>query len=118
MTSIHELEPPPGWRPRFRVRAYGAAVLMVVLALLANVAGAAEMTAPGVGEKLAGSTFVLTGVAFAIGVVAIGRRGLRTAARGVDLATSDDGPPALRIRQPRLLGTAAAVQRLRAARFR
>jgi hypothetical protein len=67
------------------------------------------MTAPGVGEKLAGSAFVLTGVAFAIGVVVIGRRGLRTTARGADLATSDGGTPVLRIRQPLLLHAAAVL---------
>jgi len=110
VSSVHELELPPGWDAPSRLRTFGLIALMAVFGLGMFVVGVGGLTDVAPDKRLFAAAFVLSGVAFTGGTVAVGRRGMRrSGVRGVDLVKSDGGTPVLRIRQPRVMQVAVAV---------
>jgi hypothetical protein len=104
VTSVHELDLPRGWAPASRSRTYALVALAAPFSLSVLTVSALVLTNPAVEGRLFAAAFFLVGIGFAGGTWAIWRRGRpRSGLRGVELATTDDGTPVLRIRQPRIL---------------
>jgi hypothetical protein len=109
VSSVRELELPPGWESPSLVRTFGLAALIAAFGLAALAVGASGLTDTGNEVRLVASAYVLFGIGLAGGALTIVRRGLRcSAVWGVDIAKID-GTSVLRIRQPRVMQTIYAL---------